>query len=150
MEKYKMVLKKRVIILIVLIIFATGLGIFGITNMFQVESKDTFSNGALAGFQTGLLFAIIVLSIGVIFRYIMAINDSTKLKKLYNIENDERRKAIKEKSGANVIIFSSTIIIFAGIISGYFNEIVFFSLIGCALFLLTVSVFLKLYYSKKY
>ena len=149
MEKYKIILKKRIIILTVLVAFAVVLQICNFNNVFEVAGNDGF-RGVMTGFQTGLLFSMIIIFGCLIVRYILTMKDSTKLKKLYNSENDERRKLIKQKCGGNVILFSSVTIIFAGIISGYFNEIVFFSLIACAMFQLNLCVILKLYYFKKY
>lgn len=150
MEKYKLVLKKRIIIFTGLIILAVILQICAFNNVFGIAVRDGFNAGAMTGFQTGLLSGLSGIFIYQIVRYSLAMKDNIKLKKLYNTEHDERRKEIKQKSGGNVIIFSSIIIIFGGIILGSFNEIVFFSLIGCAMFQLNLCAVLKLYYSRKY
>lgn len=149
MDKYKMVLKKRIIILAVFVLFALTLTGYSLLIVSNSVGEDLFA-GNLIGFQCGLSCSLLLPFIFLITRYRSIMNNETKLRKLYNWENDERKKEIKQKSGANVILFCSVIIIFAGIIAGYFNEIVFYSLIGCAFFLLHVSVGLKLYYTKKY
>lgn len=150
MEKYKRVLKKRIIILAGLIILAVGLEICNFNNVFGNAGVDGFDRGVLTGFQSGLLYGLTSIFIYLIVSYSLAMKDNTKLKKLYNTEHDERRKEIKQKSGGNVIIFNSIIIIFVGIIGGNYNEIVFYSLIGCAIFQLNLCAILKLYYSRKY
>jgi hypothetical protein len=150
MEKYKMVLKKRINILAGLIILVVILVICNSNNVFGNAGKEGFYGGALIEFQSGLLSGLMGIFIYKIVRYNLAMKDDTKLKKLYNTEHDERRKDIKQKSGGNVIIFSSIIIIFAGIILGNYNEIAFFSLVGCAMFQLNLCAVLKLYYSRKY
>jgi len=150
MEKYKLVLKKRITILSGLIILAVILQLCKLNNVFGNIGMEGFNGGVLKEFQTGLLTGLSAIFIYLIFRYNLAMKDNTKLKKLYNAEHDERRKEIKQKSGGNVIIFSSIIIVFVGIILGSFNEIVFYSLIGCAFFQLNLCAMLKLYYSRKY
>ncbi len=150
MEKYKLVLKKRIIILAGLIILAAILQICTFNNVFGIEGREGFNAGMMTEFQTGLLAGISAIFIYLIIRYNLAMRDSTKLKKLYNIEHDERRKEIKQKSGGNVIIFSSVIIIFGGIILGNYNEMVFYSLIGCAIFQLNLCAILKIYYLRRY
>lgn len=150
MEKYKLVLKRRTIIFTVFIIFAVVLQLCNLFNVFGNAVNDGFVGDVLTEFQTGLLFGITIIFVYLIVRYNLIMKDNIKLKKFYNAENDERRKEIKQKSGGNVILFSSIIIIFMGIIAGYFNKIIFFSLIACALFQLSLCALLKLYYSRKY
>ncbi|MDF2819858.1 MAG: hypothetical protein K0R15_299 [Clostridiales bacterium] len=149
MEKYKKILKKRIIFLTIFVVFAVLLQIFIFYNGYEVADIESFRD-ELVGFQTGLLCSMIILFVFQIVRYIRAMKNDTQLKKLYNCENDERRKDIKQKSGGNVLLFSSVVIIFAGIISGYFNEVVSYTLIACAFFQLNLCALLKLYYSKKY
>lgn len=150
MEKYKLVLKRRTIIFTVFIIFAVVLQLCNLFNVFGNAVNDGFVGDVLTEFQTGLLFGITIIFVYLIVRYNLIMKDNIKLKKFYNAENDERRKEIKQKAGGNVILFSSIIIIFMGIIAGYFNKIIFFSLIACALFQLSLCALLKLYYSRKY
>ncbi|MHC1748590.1 MAG: hypothetical protein AB9856_09445 [Cellulosilyticaceae bacterium] len=149
MEKYRSIVQKRIMLLMVLTIVGIGIQIVGSCNLFGITGRD-FTDGAVVGFQMGLLFGIIGVSIGLTIRYGLALKDETKLKKLYNTENDERRKVIKQKSGGNVMLVSTCIIILVGIIAGYFNHIVFLSLVGAAIFQLMICVILKAYYSTKY
>lgn len=150
MEKYRCEVKKRIAILGALIIAAVGIEIFSIITVTSIDHEGAFSDGALEGFPIGLLTGIMVLLIMKVIQYSIAIKNDTKLRKLYNMENDERKRIIKEKSGANVVIFSSIIIIFVAIILGHYSKTIFLTLVGCAFFLLLVSISLKLYYSKKY
>lgn len=57
---------------------------------------------------------------------------------------------IREKTGGNFTLVSSVIILFAGLVGSYFDETIFYSLTGCAVFLLTAKCILKIYYYKKY
>lgn len=127
------------------IILAVILLIFNSMKMVEAGDEEPFSSGFIDGFQSGLLAALVGIFCVFIINYLIVMKDERKLRLLYNRENDERRKQIKLKSGGNVVLINSIIIIFAGIIAGYFNEIVFFSLIGCALFQLLMSTVIKVY-----
>lgn len=145
MEKYKRKLKTRILFMSLAIIFAVILLIFNSMKMVEAGDEEPFSSGFIDGFQSGLLAALVGIFCVFIINYSIVMKDEKKLRLWYNRENDERRKQIKLKSGGNVVLINSIIIIFAGIIAGYFNEIVFFSLIGCALFQLLVSTVIKMY-----
>jgi hypothetical protein len=150
MEQYRLVLKKRIKIMLLLTLFAAFLQSAIIFDIFDLTSEMGFLGGVVSGFQTGLLSAIMVIFIIISIRYLLIMKDEKKLKLMYNAENDERKIMIKQKSGGNVIIANSVIIIFAGIIAGYFNVIVFYSLVACGMFGIYFCLLLQLYYSKKY
>lgn len=79
-----------------------------------------------------------------------ALKDEEKLKKLYITENDERHQYISAKIGGigiNIVIGCLTL---GAVISGYFHEVVFFTLIATMLFAVIVKLVLTLVYSKKY
>jgi hypothetical protein len=82
-------------------------------------------------------------------QYGKAIKDDTKLKLLYNKEYDERQSLIRQKAGMPMLMITSGIMIFAGIIAGYFNEIIFYILILTAMIQMTLGVIVKIYYIKK-
>ncbi len=145
MEKYKKKLKTRILFMSLAIIIAVILLIFNSMKMVATGDKEPFSSGFIDGFQSGLLAALVGIFCVFIINYLIVMKDERKLRLWYNRENDERRKQIKLKAGGNVVLVNSVIIIFVGIIAGYFNEVVFFSLIGCALFQLLVSVVIKIY-----
>lgn len=149
MENYRAKLQKRNRVLGLLTAFTSLLLLctnFGILNLGR---NDEFA-GIVTEFQSGLLCWAILLFARKILKTNAAVKDDLKLRKLYNEENDERKKAIREKCGAPVILISSVAIIFAGIIGGYFNEIIFFSLVVCGIVQLIVCAVMKFYYLKKY
>jgi len=150
MEKYRKILQKRILLMAIAIISAAMLLLLQVSGFFGADLKSDFSNGMVSGFQSGLLTALIGVFTVFIIRYRMALKDQMKLKLFYNQENDERKKVIKQKSGGNIVIFYSVVIIFAAIIAGYFNTTVFYTLIACVLFQLSVSSLLKFYYLRKY
>lgn len=146
MEEYRKKLKVRILLLSIIVVI-----------LIIVQFNFSFSNivnsnspAMLPGFQAGLMTGIIILFCVMIIKYISALSNKTSLKIRYNIENDERRKNLKMKAGGNVILFNSICFIIAGIIAGYYNELVFYVLVACAMFQLAVSAILKVYYLKKY
>ena len=113
------------------------------------EGKS-FSEGIMDGFRNGLLTAMIALFSVHIIRYRKVMTDEKQLRLAYNRENDERRQQIKLKAGGNLVIINAVILLFAGIVGGYFNIVIFYSVIGCAVFQLLVSALIKLYLLKRY
>ncbi|MBD5449832.1 MAG: hypothetical protein HDR28_06705 [Lachnospiraceae bacterium] len=70
------------------------------------------------------------------------------IREFYFKEHDERMAAIREKSGGNVMDTSGIVIIMAGVVAGYFNPVVFGTMIICGVFLLLVKKLLHIYYCK--
>ena len=61
----------------------------------------------------------------------------------------KRMKAIRAKAGVPMVLILSIIQIIAGMVIGYFNETVFVTIIGVALFQLLASLAVKFYYMRK-
>lgn len=150
MEKYKRTLQRRILLMALTMIVAAVILSLQVFGFFGAELESDFSNGVVTGLQSGLLTGLILVFTFFIIRYQRATQDIVKLKLLQNKENDERTKAIKQKSGGNIVIFYSVVFILAGIIAGYYNTTVFYTLIVCAVFQLNVSAFLKIYFLKRY
>ncbi|HOJ12538.1 MAG TPA: hypothetical protein PK733_18390 [Clostridiales bacterium] len=148
MEKYRKTIRKRMILCGFLAAVAVGLGILHQSEFFDLISLYT-PNEALAGFQAGLLSGFGVLSLLLLYKYGKAVKDDTKLKILYNKEYDERQNLIRQKAGMPMLMITSGIMIFAGIIAGYLNEIVFYTLILAAMIQLTLGAMVKIYYMRK-
>ncbi|MBX4258239.1 hypothetical protein KTC96_17930 [Clostridium estertheticum] len=72
------------------------------------------------------------------------------LKNLYIEEHDEITKLIDDKTGVSGFNFSLIAITTATIIAGFFNQIIFLTLLAVLFFMLLVSAFLKLYYKNKF
>ncbi len=150
MEKYKRTLQRRILLMALTMIVAAVILSLQVFGFFGAELESDFSNGVVTGLQSGLLTGLILVFTFFIIRYQRATQDIVKLKLLQNKETDERTKAIKQKSGGNIVIFYSVVFILAGIIAGYYNTTVFYTLIVCAVFQLNVSAFLKIYFLKRY
>lgn len=149
MEKYKKVLQTRIKIMGAVCCGLLLLFTFDIFDIVKPLENGKFSE-LLRGFQFGLISVVELFFVYFIVRYMVTLQNENELKKLYYAECDERAKMIREKTGGNVNFICAIIILIAGIVGGYFNEIVFFSLVGCSLFLLVVKKVLKLYYMRKY
>lgn len=101
------------------------------------------------GFQFGLIVLVEIIFIYFTTRYAKILRKPEELKKLYYAENDERMRMIREKSGGYIIFICAIAILITAIVAGYFNEIVFWTLVGCSLFLFITRKVLLLYYSQK-
>ena len=66
---------------------------------------------------------------------------------LYNEENDERMNYIYQQMGKSFTNITTVIMVFATIISGYFNSIVFFTLLATTIVQLLIQCILKWYYT---
>jgi uncharacterized membrane protein len=144
MELYAKKIKRRKQLLILAALIAVGSGIF------DVFYADSWLSGNVAfNFQCGLFAAGGILALIKVFWYRKVLEDENLLKLEYNKENDERRRAIREKAGMPMILIMSVIILMAGIIAGYFNETVFLALIATALCQLVIGMAVKVYYMRK-
>ncbi len=147
MENFKKVLKKRISLysIVVLIIFVIG----GFDSFIIRNNENNYIiNETVIGFQFGLIFGIGILCLLQIIKLNIIIKDEKKIKILYNKENDERLKLIKSKAGMPMLMITSIIILIAAIISGYFNIIVFYTLVATAMSQLLIGMIVKLYYMK--
>ena len=149
MEQYKKSLKGRIALLGIGIAALIALLVLTQSGVMSTASSAEFSD-FLSGFQMGVLVAVIGIFIFVIVQYARLLGNEEKLKAEYYSENDERKKLIMMKTGGNAMYVCAVVILIGGIVAGYFNEIVFFSLAGCALFLLIARCALKIYYHKKF
>jgi len=144
MDKYRKNLKMRIALLTIPVLLAVGLCIYDV--FFASEAiKESF----IFGFQCGGCTAIGLLSIVLIIRTRAILRDETKLKLQYNKEHDERLKAIRAKAGMPLLLITSIVMIIAGIIAGYFDSIMFYTLIAAALFQMLVGIIIKQIYLRK-
>lgn len=144
MNNYKKTIKKRILLLTLPIILAVTLGVY---DVFWVS--DQIKEGSVYGFQDGIITSLGLLATILVIRYRVLLKDDKKLLLMFNRENDERIKAIKAKAGIPMLPITSILIIIAAIIAGYFNELVFLTLIATAIFQMTICVLVKIIYTKK-
>ena len=149
MEQYRKTIQSRrgflsvCVLLIALILTAETLGWLPI-------GTETFYDGFLTGFLGGALTGIELIFIFLIARYTKALRNEESLKKMYIDETDERKAYIRTKSGGWTMYITSVAVIIAGIVAGYYNMTVFFSLLAVGVFQLLIIGALKLYYFSRY
>lgn len=148
MEEFKMKVKRRILIASGLTLVAVVLGVYSILSL-NVSDDSTMSDGFVAGFQFGLILAIGVLSLVDVIKLSRIVKDEIKLKVLYNKEHDERLKAIRSMAGQPIMLVTAVLMIIAAIIAGYFNIVVFYTLVAAVLVQLTISATVKLICMKK-
>jgi len=144
MEEFKTKVKQRIILSSGLTLVAVALGIYFVFSLQNVPDDATMSDGFITGFQFGLIMSIGILSMVTIIKLKRALNDEIKLKVLYNKEHDERLISIRSKAGQPMLAITSVLMIIAAIIAGYFNIVVFYTLVAAVLAQLTISAGVKL------
>lgn len=144
MKEYKKTIKARILLLNIPVLFAA---IFGAYNVFMTGQE--FKETAVFGFQAGIITSLGLFAIIIVIGYRQLLNDEKKLLLHYNRENDERIKAIKAKAGIPMVPLVSIIVIIVGVIAGYFNTLIFMTLIAVAAFQMTICAIVKAIYMKK-
>lgn len=150
MVEFKDVLKRRITLLIafsvISILLIAIIGTWGYGKIGIGTHMEDFMHGAQAGLSAGFLAVMLKY----ILKYYRAIKSEDKIKSIYIEENDEREELIKNKIGGVGFFFIMGVIMVSIIISGFFNEIVFLTLLGVLVFMIFVKIFLKIYYNRKF
>lgn len=148
MEKFRGVLKKRVSTGIAL----NGLAIVTIALMALYARKVSVPNDDIAdaihGFQVGVVLGLQLVAGVFMAKYSKALKDDNELKKLYIEENDEREKLISYKTGKVGFCVILGGIGMATVISGFFNTVVFITLLAVLVFTVIVEGVLYMYYKR--
>lgn len=145
LENYHEVLRKRERLYKSYISFA--LIFWGIGN-FLLKDQIKLNDSAL-GFINGLTLGIEIICVFWVFKIRKALKDDKMLRELYIDEHDERKKFIKLKSASKLIGKIALGIFVVSILASYFNMVVFYTLVIAGIFLILVSLSLKLYWRKK-
>ncbi|ACV28766.1 Uncharacterised protein [Anaerococcus prevotii] len=120
---------------------------WGIGN-FLLKDQARINDSAL-GFINGLTLGIEIICVFWVFRIRKALKDDKILRKLYIDEHDERKNFIKLKAGYNLIGKIALGIFVISILASYFNMVIFYTLVITGIFLIILSLLLKLYWIKK-
>lgn len=144
MEAYRKTIQHRIIIAMIPMAGAILLGIY---NVFfaSTDMQDSF----VFGFQCGAVSGLAIVSIFMIIRYRKLLKSDRKLRLEYNREHDERILAVRAKAGLPVILYTSIVMIFAGVVAGYYNDMAFMVLVVAAICQLVFASVLKIYYSTR-
>ena len=148
MERYNEVLRKKILMCVLLI--AITIPVIITLTMINAKIPSNHSTDFIKGVQFGMFFGLETLLLMNIIKFRGALNNKEKLKLLYIKENDEREKLILLKSSLMAINIITVILALGIIVSGFYNEIIFFTLIMTLFIVGIVRVGLKIYYNKKY
>lgn len=143
MKAYRKVLGTRMILLSALALFAVGLGVY---DSFFATAEVKASN--VFAFQCGITVAFGAAAVATMVRYARALRDEKSMRRQYVVENDERMKAIRAKAGMPLNLFFSVALIVAGVIIGYYNELIFVTLVAVAAVQLLTAAVVKLIYMR--
>ena len=138
MEKFRRTIKTRMALLAVMILFSVALCIYDVFFAGEVL-KESF----VWGYQSGLATGMGLVAVFAFIRLRLILRSETKLHLQYNRENDERLKAIRAKSGMPMLLITSVAMLIAGIVAGYFNETVYFTLLIAALLQVLLGITVK-------
>jgi hypothetical protein len=145
MEKFAKKVKSRSLIMSLVTIF------IGLTIVILMIIQNKLPNlpDFIRGYQFGITTGLIVIMVYYIVKDLISLRDEKSLRKLYIEETDERNKTIMQQTGAVGMNLCIIGLAFASIVTGFFNQIVFFSLLGATIFASTIKGILILYYNKK-
>ena len=152
MIEYRKVLKSRLILLVICTLAAVAIVVIGTVLAGQAETESgTFSDGFTRGFPVGLFSGAVAVAIFIIVRYIRALGNEEFLKKLYIIENDERKKMIRQSAMGKSFFFTAGALVVAVTVASFFsiNEITL-TLMAVLIAHVLCGALLKLYYYLKY
>lgn len=147
MERYKKTLKTRIALFRIVILLNVILSV----SLRFMDTKGKIPNAVrnITDFQTGFMLGLAIVSLFILIKYCKLLKNERMLKEAYLKETDERMILIRSKAGMPALLITSVIMISAGIIAGYFNIIVFYSLLAAGVCQLLLGVCLKFYYMHK-
>lgn len=147
MERYKKTLKTRIALFRIVILLNVILSV----SLRFMDTKGKIPNAVrnITDFQTGFMLGLAIVSLFILIKYCKLLKNERMLKEAYLKETDERMILIRSKAGMPALLITSVIMISAGIIAGYFNIIVFYSLLATGVCQLLLGVSLKFYYMHK-
>lgn len=103
----------------------------------------------IKGFHTGAFIGVEVVVTYFLVRYIKASKNEAELKKQFIEENDERSVTILQSAGTLSVAIILISLGIASVIAGFFNPMIFYTLLTCLLFVLIVFLALWMYYARK-
>lgn len=103
----------------------------------------------IQGFQFGIFVGVEVNMIILFVKYKWSLLKEERLKELYIKEYDERDRYIKLQTSQTALLINYKLTAVATIIAGFFDIVVFFTLLFVLLTICLVFIFSKIYYNKK-
>jgi len=145
MDKFRRKVRTRTIWMLVVFI-CIALAYF---LLYHFSGNKTVIPDFIRGFHTGIFIATEAVILIIAVKYIVSMRKEESLRKLFIGENDERRLAIMQRSGALGMTACILGLAFATVVAGFFDQTVFFSLLGALIYTALVKGFLKIYYYRK-
>ncbi|MFD2700608.1 hypothetical protein ACFSVM_09000 [Paenibacillus shunpengii] len=103
----------------------------------------------IKGFHTGAFIGVELCIVFFLARYIKAIKNEAELKKLYIEEKDERNAVILQSASSLSMVIILVGLGMASVIAGFFNTMIFYTLMAALFFVLIVFFALWIYFAKK-
>jgi len=147
MEKYKEVVRKRIRIVIAVTILVVTLVL---CMHFFINKSVNGASGNLFSFLEGGVIGLDLVAMFYMMQYRKALNDDEKLKKMYNEEHDERIQFIRQRSGFPVFTAAAAALIVGGVVAGYINSTISYTMGACGIFIVLYQLALKFYFKRKY
>lgn len=126
---------------------SSGLLCMSSTGVININLGNENANDFAAGFQLGILCVLLLAFASKFFTYRKALKDEKLLKQMYIKENDERVTYINQQVGKSSITVTTVILLIAAIIAGYFNIIVFITILAVTLVQAIIKLVLFWYHS---
>ena len=139
MEKYRRLIVQRIRLLALVVMLVVALGLYDVFWATEaMKASDVF------GFQCGIAMGIGLLALAQILRYRSALQTENALKRQYNMENDERMRAIRAKAGMPMLLYTSLGMIVAAVFAGYTDSAAFYILVKAATCQLIIGCAVKM------
>lgn len=145
MQAYRRVIITRMVLLAALALFAAGLGTYD-----AFFASDAIREHNVFTFQCGSTSALGVMALVCVMKYSQALRSDKILRQQYIKEHDERMQAIRAKAGMPLTLYFAVVMIAAGTVIGYWNELIFVTLVIAAVAQLLVAAAVKLIYTRIY
>ena len=150
MEEYRKVIKKKIGLMAAFNVLAAAFITLIVTSENMTARINEPISDFIHGFQLSIFIFLQFVMIMYITKYGKSLKNEDKLKKLYIKEHDERTTLIRNRIGGIGFNFSLGIIATAAIMAGFFNQMVFVTLLGVLIFMSLIKGFLKVYYKNKF
>ena len=148
LERMRKEVRGRMWQTLVITVVLVALLIVVCSGVIPMRNGDQRAADFLAGFQVGLLITLTVAEVYYLMRYVTALSDDKKLKKLYYEEHDERKLYIEQISGQKSQHITIVILIVAAVLVGYYSIEAFVALVAAVAVTGLVGIGVKIYYEK--
>lgn len=145
MKEYTKTIKTRIWLYSALLVIALALCVLS-----YVLGPHTGQYAYLSGFQVGALTSSGLLLAIILVRLVLGLRNPEKLRAMYVQDTDERNRMIKEKTGGTTFTVFNFLLLFAAVPLGYYNILIFYTLIAVALIFALFRGVVAFYYQSKH